>query len=129
MSNQLFFYLSESVYIESALSVGTAHLNVGKLELIVEFLPSTTDQRLTSLPIEVRILFLYNRHHLSSEETICGHVPELTRRFDRRVRSSELDIMNLLLDQTFKLVSLMYCLYIVLVELVFLPLVGFLFLG
>lgn len=70
MSKHLLLDLSEPVDVECPLSVCSAHLHVSELKLIFEFFPSATNESLTSLPVEIWVLFLHQRYHLSPKKPV-----------------------------------------------------------
>ena len=128
MCNHFLLDLSESVDVECPLSVGSAHLHVSKLKLIFEFLPSATNESLASLPVEIWVLILHQRNHLSPEKPVGRHIFELSGGLDRRIIIGKLDIVYLLLELALEFVEVVNGLNVILVKKVLLLAEAFLFL-
>ena len=75
VKGQSFFKLDELVDIDSPFSISSAHQNIIELFVILQLLPSLSDNQMPLLAFQVRILRLNNRNHLSSVESISWHEP------------------------------------------------------
>ena len=94
IKRQCFLELDQLVNIYGFLAISTTHHDIVKLLVVWQLLPLGSDDLVPLLALELRVLSLDQGDLLTSEKTIGGHEPELSRGFDGLVVAAKLDLVD-----------------------------------